>query len=163
MKLVVYLDAQRLDLLDNTGLCVASFPVSTGAKGAGEQSGSNQTPRGKHIVRAKIGSGAPEGAVFVGRRPTGEICNPELYAANPNRDWILTRIMWLSGQEPGKNRLGKVDTFRRYIYLHGTPAAIGLGQPGSHGCIRMRNSDIVKLFELTPIGTPVEILEHEQA
>lgn len=163
MKLVVYLDAQRLDLLDDRGACIASYPVSTGAKGAGEQRGSFQTPRGRHIVRAKIGGGAPEGAVFVGRRATGESCTPEAYAANPDRDWILSRILWLSGQERGKNRLGNVDTFRRYIYLHGTPDQVAVGAPGSHGCIRMRNRDIVQLFELVPAGTPVEIVEHAQA
>jgi lipoprotein-anchoring transpeptidase ErfK/SrfK len=137
--------------------------VSTGAKGAGEQRGSFLTPRGRHIVRAKIGGGAPEGAVFVGRRATGELCTAEAYAANPNRDWILSRILWLSGQEPGKNRLGNVDTFRRYIYLHGTPDQVAVGAPGSHGCIRMRNRDIVQLFELVPAGTAVEIVEYEQA
>lgn len=161
MKLVVYIDSQRMDVLDDTGARLQSYPVSTGANGVGEHRGSYQTPRGRHIVRAKIGRGAPEGAVFVGRRQTGELCTPEAYEANKTRDWILTRIMWLSGLEPGRNRLGQVDTFRRYVYIHGTPDAVQLGKPGSRGCIRMRNRDIVELFEQVPAGIEVEILEHE--
>jgi lipoprotein-anchoring transpeptidase ErfK/SrfK len=163
MKLLVYLDSQRLDLIGDNGEKLTSYPVSTGANGAGERRGSYQTPRGRHKIRAKIGAGAPEGMVFVARRPTGEICTPEAYAANRQRDWILTRILWLSGLEPGKNRLGEVDTFRRYVYIHGTPDAVELGKPGSRGCIRMRNSDLIELFERVPVGTEVEIVEYEAA
>jgi len=108
-------------------------------------------------VRAKIGAGAALNTVFVGRRPTGEIWNPELAAACPGRDWILTRILWLSGREPGRNRLGEVDTMRRYIYIHGCPDDVRLGTPGSIGCVRMRNTDIVELFDLVPPYTPVQI------
>lgn len=153
----ISLAAQRLTLLENNRI-VANWPVSTAVKGAGEESGSEQTPRGRHIIRAKIGAGAPPGAVFVGRRPTGEICTPEVFAAQPVRDWILTRILWLSGLEPGRNRLGKVDTMRRYIYIHGCPDTVPLGTPGSHGCIRMRNAHIIELFERVVVGTPVEIV-----
>jgi L,D-transpeptidase YbiS len=110
-------------------------------------------------MSAKIGAGQPENAVFVRRRPTGEIYSRELADKHPGRDWILTRILWLSGCEPGRNRLGDVDTMRRFIYIHGTPDGSELGRPGSIGCIRMRNRDIVELFEQTPAGTPVEIIE----
>lgn len=135
------------------------YAVSTATNGAGEVKGSYQTPRGRHIVRAKIGAGAPENAVFVRRRATGEIWTPELTEACPGRDWILTRILWLSGREPGFNRLGEVDTMRRYIYLHGSPDAVEMGSPGSIGCVRMRNRDIVELFDLVPPYTPVDIVE----
>ena len=136
-----------------------TWVVSTSSKGAGEKNGSFCTPRGTHIVRAKIGAGQPLGSVFVRRRPTGEVWTPELHERYPGRDWILTRILWLSGCEPGKNRLGDVDTMRRYIYIHGSPDSAQMGQPGSIGCIRMRNADIVELFDLVPPYTPVEIKE----
>jgi len=111
------------------------------------------------VVRAKIGAGAAENTVFVGRRPTGEIYTAELGQNNPGRDWMLTRLLWLSGCEPGFNRLGEVDTMQRYIYIHGSPDNAPMGQPGSIGCIRMRNRDIVELFDQVEPGTPVEILE----
>jgi lipoprotein-anchoring transpeptidase ErfK/SrfK len=136
-----------------------AYSVSTSKRGAGELNGSLCTPRGRHIVRAKIGAGLPLGAVFVRRRPTGEVWTPELHAQYPGRDWILTRILWLSGCEPGRNRLGEVDTMRRYIYIHGTPDSAAMGTPGSIGCIRMRNRDIAELFELVPPYTPVDLRE----
>ena len=119
--------------------------------------GSFCTPRGQHIVRAKIGSGAAINTVFVGRRPTGELYRPELRQKHPDRDWILTRILWLSGCEPGFNRLGDVDTMRRYVYIHGAPEDVEMGYPGSHGCVRMRNAEVVELFNLVQTGTPVMI------
>ena len=143
MKITIHIPTQTLELFDDTGKLLRSYPVSTGANGAGEENGSFRTPRGKHIIRAKIGTGQPENSVFVRRRPTGEIYTPELGAQHPGRDWILTRILWLSGCEPGFNRLGTCDTMRRYIYLHGTPDSTPLGQPGSRGCIRMRNADLL--------------------
>lgn len=149
---------QTLELRDDRGEVLRRYVVSTGARGVGEKCGSYCTPRGHHIVRAKIGAGQPPGAVFVQRRPTGEVYGPELDARFPGRDWILTRILWLSGREPGFNRLGDVDTMRRFIYIHGTPDDIPLGQPGSKGCVRMRNIDIIDLFERVPIGTRVEIV-----
>ncbi len=159
MKIVVRLSTQRLDLFDDAGRVVRRYAVSTALRGAGEVSGSFCTPRGRHLVRAKIGAGCPENAVFVRRRPSGEIYTPELGAQFPGRDWILTRILWLSGCEAGFNRLGKRDTMRRYIYLHGTPDAVPVGVAGSHGCIRMRNADLLELFERVPVGTAVEIVE----
>lgn len=156
-RIVISIPGQILELFDEQGQLLRRYAVSTASNGPGEQSGSNCTPRGKHIVRAKIGAGAPSGAVFVGRRPTGEIHTPELAAANPGRDWILSRILWLSGCEPGINRLGNVDTMRRYIYIHGCPDSAPMGVPRSIGCVRMRNADIIELFDLIPAGTPVEI------
>lgn len=130
-------------------LCLR-LPVSTALNGPGERSGSNCTPRGRHQVRAKIGAGLPEGAVLRGRRWTGEIWSTALAEQFPGRDWILTRILWLSGCEPGFNRLGTVDTFRRYIYLHGTPDSEPMGVPLSHGCVRLRNADLLELFPRVP-------------
>ena len=154
----VDLGAQRLTLRDGVRT-VAGFQVSTAANGAGELIGSECTPRGRHVVRAKIGAGAAPGTVFVGRRPTGEVWSPALAAAEPARDWILTRILWLSGREVGRNRLGAVDTMRRFIYIHGAPSGVALGVPGSHGCIRMRDQDVIALFDAVPVGTPVDIHE----
>jgi lipoprotein-anchoring transpeptidase ErfK/SrfK len=156
MRIEVSLEGQSLRLLDGER-CVRQYAVSTARNGAGERSGSNCTPRGRHIVRAKIGRGAAIDTVFVGRRPTGEIYSPALAAEFPRRDWILTRILWLSGCEPGFNRLGDVDTMRRHIYIHGSPDTVVMGAPGSIGCIRMRNADIVELFELVPVRAPVHI------
>lgn len=152
------LGAQRLRLFRDDALAMQA-PVSTAANGAGERMGSECTPRGWHVVRAKIGDGALANAVFVGRRTTGEIYHPRLRERFPERDWILTRILWLSGLEPGRNRLGDVDTMRRYIYIHGCPDDVTLGEPGSHGCVRMSNAEVVRLFELAPVGTRVLIEE----
>lgn len=159
MRIEVSIAEQRLVLLDDEGRPVRSYMVSTAAKGAGEQMGSYQTPRGRHRIRARIGDGLPLGAVLRGRRPTGEICSPELMAAQPGKDWILTRILWLCGEETGINRGAEVDTMRRYVYIHGTPDETVLGVPGSHGCIRMRNNELVELFDRVPVGTPVLIRE----
>jgi L,D-transpeptidase YbiS len=156
VSLHVSLTAQTLTLRRG-GTPAKTYVVSTSKHGAGELHGSFKTPRGRHVVRAKIGAGAPLNAVFRGRRPTGEIYSAELARANPGRDWILTRILWLSGTEIGKNRLGPVDTMRRYIYIHGMPDTEPLGVPGSIGCVRMRNADVVELFDLVPVGTTVEI------
>nr|WP_231692758.1 L,D-transpeptidase [Thiopseudomonas alkaliphila] len=157
-RLEISITEQRLQGFAD-GQLIAEYRVSTALNGPGEQNGSGCTPRGLHYVRAKIGAGLPEGAVLKGRRWTGEICTPELYAAAPERDWILSRILWLSGCELGKNRLGAVDTFRRYIYLHGTPDAEPMGVPLSHGCVRMRNTDIIQLFEQLAVGCQVLIRE----
>ena len=159
MKIEIDVGKQELVLRDEKGKTLKTYSVSTAKKGVGEINGSLCTPRGKHIVRAKIGAGQPLNSVFVRRRPTGEIWTPDLGAKHPGRDWMLTRILWLSGCERGKNRLGDVDTMRRYIYLHGSPDSAEMGKPGSIGCVRMRNRDIVELFDLVPPYTPVEIKE----
>ena len=157
MRIEIDIPGQSLELLDDAGTLIKRYAVSTAKNGVGEENGSNRTPRGRHLVRAKIGAGAAANTVFVRRRPTGEVWTPALADAQPGRDWILTRILWLSGCEPGKNRLGRVDTMRRYIYLHGSPDTVPMGIPASHGCIRLRNSDIIELFDLVPPGTPVEL------
>lgn len=149
---------QRLALLE-AGVVCGSWPVATAANGLGERMGSNCTPRGRHIVRARIGAGLPRAAVLVGRRWTGEICDERAWAAAPERDWILSRILWLSGCELGVNRLGEVDTMRRFIYIHGCPDPEPVGAPVSHGCVRMTNDDVIELFERVPVGTTVDIHE----
>jgi L,D-transpeptidase YbiS len=157
MHIEISIPEQSLTLLDDEGVEVSRYAVSTAANGVGCVKDSGCTPLGSHIIRAKIGADAAENTVFVGRRPTGEIFAPELKEAFPQRDWILTRILWLSGTQPGINRLGNVDTMQRYIYIHGTPDATELGVPGSHGCVRMRNSDLITLFDQVPVGTMVNI------
>mgnify|MGYP000488176548 FL=1 len=157
MKIHISVADQTLRLVDEVGTLICAYPISTALAGVGEVFGSFQTPRGQHIIRAKIGAGLPENTVFVRRRPTGEIWTPELGQQYPGRDWILTRILWLSGCLPGFNRLGCVDTMRRYIYIHGSPDLAEMGVPGSHGCIRMRNADIIDLFERVLPYTPVLI------
>lgn len=152
----VMLDDQRLQLIEQDRIRL-EYPVSTGAAGPGERDGSGCTPRGWHRIRIRIGAGCPLNTVFVGRRPTGEIYSSELAARAPGRDWILTRILWLTGLEPGCNRGGEVDTLRRYIYIHGCPDSEPMGVPASHGCIRMRNADLVELFDQVEAGMPVLI------
>jgi lipoprotein-anchoring transpeptidase ErfK/SrfK len=157
VRIEIDLGEQQLRLLEGARE-LRRYPVSTAKNGPGEANGSFCTPRGRHVVRAKIGAGAPLNAVFVRRRPTGEIWTPELHAQYPGRDWILTRILWLSGCERGRNRLGSVDSMRRFIYIHGAPESAQMGRPGSAGCIRMRGADVVDLFERVPPYGEVEIL-----
>lgn len=157
MRITISLPAQSLIVRDEQGRCLQRYAVSTAKNGAGEKNGSYCTPRGRHIIRAKVGAGMTANTVFVRRRPTGEIWTPELSAQFPQRDWILTRILWLSGQRVGFNRLGDVDTMRRYVYLHGSPDTVAMGTPGSIGCVRMRNSDIIELFDMIPAFTRVDI------
>ena len=157
MRIEISIQQQTLTVLDGDGELLAQYAVSTAANGVGCEKDSGCTPLGIHIIRAKIGESAPTNTVFVGRRATGEIFTPELMTQFLDRDWILTRILWLSGKEIGKNRLGNVDTMQRYIYIHGTPDATEIGKIGSHGCIRMRNADVIELFDLVPVGTAVFI------
>jgi len=157
LKITINIKSQILELYDDQGTLLKSYAISSAIKGTGQLKGSFCTPLGQHIVRAKIGAGQLENTVFVGRRPTGEIYTPALGEAFPGRDWMLTRILWLSGCEVGHNRLGNVDTMRRYIYIHGSPDSVPMGVPGSIGCIRMRNRDIMDLFDRVPTGTPIEI------
>jgi len=157
MRIRISIAAQTLALHDESDRLVRCYAVSTALNGPGEVRNSYCTPRGRHIVRARIGAGQPMNTVFVRRRPTGEIWTPELHARFPGRDWILTRILWLSGCEPGRNRLGNVDTMRRYIYIHGSHDLAEMGKPGSIGCVRMRSPEIVELFERVAPYTSVEI------
>jgi L,D-transpeptidase YbiS len=136
----VSIDEQRLQLLER-GEVVMDVAVATAANGPGEVMHSECTPRGRHRVRARIGDGCPENTVFVGR------------------DWMLTRILWLCGEEAGRNRLGQVDSMRRYIYIHGCPDEDPMGVPSSHGCVKMRNREVIELFDRVPAGTPVIIQE----
>src|SRR5437867_1410683 len=159
MRVSVYIDRQRLDLLDDADCVVETYPVSTAKNGPGEGYGSECTPRGLHVVRAKIGAGCASNTVFVRRRPTGEIWTPELARKHPHRDWMLTRILWLSGRERGFNRGGDVDSLRRKIYIHGTGDDATLGVPASHGCIRMSNAGLVELFDRLAVGAEVDIVE----
>lgn len=154
----ISIDEQRLQLLDDDTI-VMDTAISTAANGPGEIMHSECTPRGWHRVRARIGEGCPAGTVFVGRRPTGEIYTPALKAAGPERDWMLTRILWLCGMEPGINRFGEVDSMRRYIYIHGCPDEDEMGVPSSHGCVKMRNDEAIELFDRVPVGTRVLIQE----
>ena len=156
MRIYVSLADQRLELREGEGVS-AVYPVSTARNGPGERRNSGCTPRGWHRIRMKIGAGLPVNTVFVGRRPTGEIYNAELAARHPERDWILTRILWLTGLESGYNRGGDCDTLRRFIYIHGCPDTAPMGQPLSHGCIRMRNADLLELFERVKAGDRVLI------
>ena len=157
-----YLDVsiahQRLSLIEN-GLILKTYPVSTAKNGPGELKGIECTPRGWHRIRAKIGEGQPMFTVFKGRRPTGEIYCAELGRLYPERDCILSRILWLGGLELHKNRYGDVDTAWRYIYIHGTPDELMQGKPASHGCLRMFNADLVELFDSVEAGCKVLIHE----
>ena len=154
----VFSEAKSTSSILFQGKAEKSFLISSALNGTGCQKNSGQTPLGHHVIRAKIGKNKPVNSVFVGRRATGEIYTENLAQAQPKRDWILTRILWLSGVEVGVNRLGSVDTMQRYIYIHGTPDSEPMGIPLSHGCIRMRNTDLVELFDLVDINTPVEIV-----
>jgi hypothetical protein len=153
----ILLSQQTLVLFSWSGTPVARYPVSTALAGPGEQENSGCTPRGKHYIRAMVGGGFPSGSVFRARRPTGEIFDGALAERFPERDWILSRILWLCGREPGRNRGSGVDTFHRFIYIHGTPDTEPMGIPMSHGCIRMRNADVLELFEQVRPGTDVFI------
>jgi lipoprotein-anchoring transpeptidase ErfK/SrfK len=150
------LKTQTLTLIDPQ-YAPFSCLISSGINGAGETIGSGCTPRGRLVIKAKIGEGLPDNSVFVGRRATQEIYTPELGQQYPNRDWILTRILWLGGLEPHKNRYGTVDTLRRYIYLHGCPEICPMGIAQSHGCIRVRNADLQHIFTASTVGTEIFI------
>ncbi len=156
--MLINIAEQRLQLIDNFQI-LFDVIIATAKNGPGEKFGSECTPRGWHIIRAKIGDSCPENTVFIARRPTGEICSKSLQEEHPNRDWILTRIMWLSGLEVGFNRSGQCDTMRRYVYIHGCPDNNPMGIPSSHGCIKMRNADVIALFEQIDVGIPVLITE----
>lgn len=152
------ISSQTLEFIE-AGTRTFSAAISSALKGVGELADSEKTPRGWHIIRAKIGGASPLGTVFVGRRATGELYDKDLAEAYPDRDWILSRILWLSGLEPGRNRLGNLDTMRRYIYIHGCPDHIPMKLPSSHGCIRMKNAEVITLFDLVSVGCPVLIRE----
>ena len=158
-RIDIKISDQTAKLFGDNESIVKHYLISSSKHGAGERNGSYCTPRGRHIIRAKIGAGQPVNTIFVERRPTEELYTPELAATYPSRDWILTRILWLSGCEVGFNRLGDVDTMRRFIYIHGSPDSVPMGKPGSIGCIRMNNKDLLDLFRRVNVGDEVHILE----
>ena len=153
-QITVSITNQRLYLKTETQS--HEYIIATSKHGPGEEKNSYCTPRGQHLIRAKIGAGQPRGQIFKGRRPTGTVFSADINDLNGG-DWTLTRILWLSGTEIGKNRLGNVDSMQRYIYIHGVPDELILGIPGSKGCINMSNNDIEEVFDLVDIGTPVVI------
>ena len=155
--IIVDVSWQTLSLL-NTRACVREYAIATASRGVGQQKGSEKTPVGRHVIRAKIGAGADPLAVFVSRRLTGERYTQTLAQQHPERDWILGRILWLSGKVVGQNRLGSVDTMSRFIYIHGQPPEYTLGEPSSHGCIRMHPHDLVDLFDRVTVGEDISIL-----
>lgn len=157
-RIDINISSQELVYIDDNDKTLARYLISSAKNGLGEKTGSYCTPRGRHVIRAKIGAGQPVNTVFVGRRPSGEFYSSELAAKFPGRDWILTRILWLSGCERGFNRLGDVDTMRRYIYIHGSPDSVPMGVPGSIGCVRMHNIEMMDLFERVAVGTSVNII-----
>ena len=161
LQLTINIAQQTLTLYKQQK-AVAHYSVSTAKNGIGSQQDSGCTPLGRHIIAEKIGADAPSNAVFIGRVPTEEIYSIELGALNPERDWILSRILWLDGLEEGVNKgsnsQGGCDTYQRYIYIHGTPDSEPMGTQLSHGCVRMRNQDIIELFEQVNEGTMVNII-----
>lgn len=156
MHIKISIKQQTLTLFDEDKQ-LKRYSISTAKNGPGELMDSECTPCGAHIISEKIGDGAEVNSVFVGRIATGEIYEPALRELHPERDWILTRILWLSGTEEGKNKGGKVDSHDRYIYIHGSPDDVDMGQAGSRGCVRMRNDEIIELFEMVEVGTEVVI------
>lgn len=156
-RIVIHLSGQRLDLFE-AEKCIRSYSVSTAKNGAGQGAGTERTPLGRHVIQSKIGTGCAENTVFVGRKPTGELYSPDLAQAEPDRDWVLTRVLWLSGTEEGFNLGGDTDTHSRFIYVHGCPDSEPMGIPLSHGCIRMHNADVIELYDLVEPGNQVHIL-----
>lgn len=155
--IIVNIHQQRLYILNNDEL-KKSYPVSTSQWGIGNREGSNQTPIGVFRITQKFGRGAPSGTIFKARHDTGKVAkiisNPE---NRSERDLVTSRVMWLSGLQPGFNKGGVVDTHSRYIYIHGTPEEGRIGMPSSHGCVRMKNADVIALFKQAPVGTLVYI------
>ena len=151
MHLRVSISAQRLDLIGEDGRVARSFPVSTAKKGTGSEPDSHKTPLGWHRVCQKIGDDAALGTQFVGRKPTGRVWQPTDPVEEKNL--VLTRILWLDGEEP-HNRTSK----DRYIYIHGTNREDLIGTPASAGCVCLKNSDVIDLYSLVPVGTRVEIV-----
>ena len=158
LNIEINIAEQKLRLFDGDVL-VKEYTVSTAKNGPGEQMDSECTPRGEHVIAEKIGDGSAVNSVFVGRETTGELYHPDLREQFPDRDWILTRILWLSGTEQGLNQGGNVDSRDRFIYIHGSPDDVAMGTPGSRGCIRMRNDDVIELFNQVEAGTKVFIAE----
>lgn len=158
-RIVVNIEQQTLSLRDSEGEEIRQYPVSTSRYGTGCENGSNKTPLGLHRIKDKIGAAMPVYEVLEGRLPKGNLFALQEQGAELPEDVITSRIMWLEGMEPGRNRGGHVDTYNRYIYIHGTSDEASIGSPTSIGCIRMLNEDVVELFRLVEPGTEVDIIE----
>lgn len=156
-SLLISPSTQTLSVYKGDSL-VKTYVISTAKNGLGCEAGSGKTPTGRHRVKAKFGEDKPPGAIFKARAFTGEIAQIYTDETDVEEDPVTTRILWLEGLEEGKNKGPGVDSYYRYIYIHGTPEEGLLGQPASKGCIRMSNKDVIELFEMVPVGTPVNIL-----
>ena len=150
---------QKLYLLNEAGETISEYPVSTSKYGTGSESGSEKTPLGLHRIKDKIGGAMPMNMVLVGREPKGMLEDCIRDSIELPEDVITSRVMWLEGMEPGRNQGGHVDTYNRYIYIHGTSDEDSIGTPASIGCIRMLNKDVVELYRLVETGTEVLIEE----
>lgn len=150
---------QQLRLLDEDDNLLKQYPVSTSKYGAGSENGSEKTPLGLHRVKDKLGGAMPVNEVYIGRVPQGDLEECQQRGVNLPDDVIMSRIMWLEGMEPGRNQGGYVDTYQRFIYIHGTNHEDSIGTPASIGCIRMRNDDVVDLFRQVEVGSEVLIEE----
>lgn len=151
----VCVDQQMFRIIEN-GDVIWQAQCSTAANGTGSQSGSYKTPLGWHRVAEKYGSRAAWGQEFVARRPTRTVWQP---GDDTEKDMVLTRILWLDGLEPGRNKGGEVDSYHRYIYIHGTNGEEDIGTPASMGCVRLLNDDVIEAYELIPVDTRVLITE----
>jgi len=157
--IIISINDQRLYLLTNNEI-IKSYIISTATAGTGSRSGSNKTPLGVHRVSQKFGKNAEIGTIFKARVNTHRVAQILTKAGEKsNADNVTSRILWLSGMEQGFNKGGNVDSHSRYIYIHGTDEEGRLGQPASHGCIRMKNQSVIDLFEQVPLGTIVDIIE----
>ena len=156
--ILVDISRQQILLFEN-GKETDRYSISTSSYGIGSKSGSNKTPLGAHFVRKKIGAEAAPGTIFKARKNTGKIAQTEYKPRATGDDFVTSRILWLSGLERGINKAGNVDSFKRYIYIHGTHEEGLIGQPASHGCVRMKNEDVIELFDHTPESSLVLISE----
>lgn len=150
---------QRLYLIVNDST-IRKYPISTAAKGIGSKMNSFKTPPGLHTISRKIGDNVPIGGLFQSRMYTGRQVKILTEKQKADGDYVTTRIMWLQGEEPGLNKGRSVDSYNRYIYIHGTAEEGYLGQPASHGCIRMKNTDVIELYNMIEEGTPILILKY---
>ena len=158
LVLIVEVTQQKLYVVKEEKV-IRTYPISTSKYGIGNEDGSNKTPVGTHRIYEKVGEGVKIGTIFKARISTGRIANISHDSTDVEQDFIITRIMCLEGLEPGVNKGKGIDSCDRRIYIHGTPEEGLIGTPASHGCIRMKNDDVVELFDLVKIGTLVEIKE----
>ena len=156
--ILVDISQQRLFVLDNRGTLIVSYPISSSHFGEGQVENSFKTPLGKHVIKQKIGSDASKNIIFKERINTGRYAEIHHTDYDSDEDHVTSRILWLEGLEEGFNKGGNVDSFNRYIYIHGTPEEGLIGKKASHGCIRMFNHDVIELYDLVQEGTKVNIV-----